>query len=813
MKYFLRFLVAISIASQTLVGATQVAAQTLSPPVRLSTLSGSSIGARIVQDGAALHVVWVEGFSSTNASIYYRKSADSGATWLDPVLVKSNVPTPNPLVMLAARGGTVVAVWTTNYTTGSASGGLFTARSSDAGASFTVSVDPVVTPAEIDALVRPLPGLSGTQNSYVRPSSLLIDSANRVHIGMYGGPNIGQAIHKMSCDGAASWKAASLISIGDRGIDAEAPRLFEQDGVVFAAYRSSLDGLPIEGWPPFSVRVARMTAPNCTGSTSGMWLSPSQVVSNTGYGNMANTYGISVSNGPSGTHLGYWNEANGGANLTYRTRPNATSYWSADADLTSSLAGFGANHLEHDGDAAEYGEAKINEGSVGRLHMVAVRNDRESDSFGQYTSRLNRLFYRYSANAGAAWTPAIALNGAADGFGVDSAAAGTKVHVVWSSTSFNSAGGAEIIYRSVDVTAAAQLVASVNPMSFAATPVGGSSTITQTLTNISAGTLNGMSVAVSGSGFSVSGAGCAGSVASGASCTVSVTFAPTVSGAQSGNLTLSGGGLSSAFSVPVSGATAFDTVVHYYRNILSRAPDSSGDAFWRSEAQRLQNKGASPIEAYIVMATYFFSSSEYLAFNRTDADFVEDLYRTFFNRASDGGGKSYWLDQISGGLPRGNVLNAFMFSNEFSTFMTANVGSTAMRAEIAAVIDFYRGALARLPEDSGLIYWTNQLRRAQCAPANQKDGLVYSTTLAITSAFYDGSEYAGRSRTNPQFVSDLYNSFFRAGGDLSGVSFWIRSLDNQTKTRSQERIDFVNAPQYAGRVSAIVAEPCTTNLQ
>ena len=260
-------------------------------------------------------------------------------------------------------------------------------------------------------------------------------------------------------------------------------------------------------------------------------------------------------------------------------------------------------------------------------------------------------------------------------------------------------------------------------------------------------------------------------------------------------------------------AAVFDPVTHYYANILSRSPDAAGDAYWRSEARRLQSKGASPVEAYIVMASYFFSSNEYQAFYRNDSDFVEDLYRTFFNRTSDAGGKSYWLGQIGSGLPRGNVLNAFMFSPEFSAFMTANLGTQPMRAEVAAIIDFYRGALARLPEDTGLVFWTNQLRQAQCAPANQRAGLVYNTALSITSAFYDGGEYAGRLRTNSQFVSDLYNSFFRASGDLSGVSYWINSLGNQTKSRTQERIDFVNTPQYAGRVNAIIAESCTANLQ
>ena len=794
-----------------LAGAEIADAQTMGSIVRLSTLPGSSIGARVAADGTNVHVVWVEGISSTNAGIYYRKSADSGVTWSAPLVVAANLTTATPLAMIAAKGNTVVVAWTTAYSSGNASGGLYVSRSSDAGGNF--SAGQLVAPrAEVDAIVRPLSGLSGATNSYIRPSSALIDSSGRIHIGFYGGPNIGQSLHKMSCDGGATWLSSGLISVGDRGNDSEAPRLFEQNGVIHAVYRSSLDGVPIEGWPPFSVRVSRMTAPNCASLSPSVWMGPSQVVSGTGYSNMANTYGANVSSGPSGVHLSYWNEASGGANVVYRSRSNA-AYWSAESDITSDAPGFGANHLEHDGGAAEFGESKVSEGVSGQLHLAVARTDRASDSFNQYPNQLSRVFYRFSANSGATWTPVVAVNDAADGFGVDSAVSGSKAHLVWSSTAFSAAGGAEIVYRNVDVSTLSQVVASVGNVSFASTSVGGTTNTAVTFTNISGATLNGMTVAISGAGFSITSSTCSASVPASGTCSVSLAFAPTASGPRTGSLTLSGGGLSAPVILTVSGTTGFDTIIHYYTNILSRAPDAGGEAFWRSEAVRLQGKGASPVEAYIAMATNFFASGEYQAFNRSDADFIEDLYKTFFNRASDAGGKNFWLSQIAGGLPRGNVLNAFMFSTEFSTFMAANVGTVAMRAEIAAVIDFYRGALSRLPEDSGLVFWSNQLRAAQCAPAAQKAGLVYSTTLAITSAFFDGGEYSGRNRGNPQFVSDLYNAFFRASGDLAGVNFWINSLGNQSKTRPQERTDFVNAPQYAARVNAITSEPCAVNLQ
>jgi len=49
----------------------------------------------------------------------------------------------------------------------------------------------------------------------------------------------------------------------------------------------------------------------------------------------------------------------------------------------------------------------------------------------------------------------------------------------------------------------------------------------------------------------------------------------------------------------------------------------------------------------MVMAGYFFNSAEYLSRNTSDAQYVTDLYNTFFNRLPDPGGLSYWTGQIA----------------------------------------------------------------------------------------------------------------------------------------------------------------------
>src|SRR5205085_983155 len=87
------------------------------------------------------------------------------------------------------------------------------------------------------------------------------------------------------------------------------------------------------------------------------------------------------------------------------------------------------------------------------------------------------------------------------------------------------------------------------------------------------------------------------------------------------------------------------------------------------------------------------------------------------NRSPDGGGLAFWIANLQQGMPREVLLASFMFSTEFGTFTQAIFGNTAARAEVDMVLDFYRGLLARLPDQGGFTSWVTQFRAAQCAGA------------------------------------------------------------------------------------------------
>jgi hypothetical protein len=282
----------------------------------------------------------------------------------------------------------------------------------------------------------------------------------------------------------------------------------------------------------------------------------------------------------------------------------------------------------------------------------------------------------------------------------------------------------------------------------------------------------------------------------------SITFTPAAQAAAATMLTIVGSTGTQTLSITGEGVRSL--VPHYYTSILGRDADPGGAVFWNNEAARVQALGAELNEAWFAMAQAFFGSTEYSSLVRAPDDYLRDLYRTFFNRDPDAGGLAYWRGELNAGMPREVVLVSFMFSPEFAAFTRGLFGESAVRSEISTVVDFYRGMLGRLPDDSGFRYWLARFRAAQCAgPA-----ALYAEVEAISTAFLSGDEYQARSRTNAQFVADMYNAFMRRGGDLAGVAYWIVQVASGARTREDVRRAFVTTPEFAQRVAAMLSEGC-----
>lgn len=272
----------------------------------------------------------------------------------------------------------------------------------------------------------------------------------------------------------------------------------------------------------------------------------------------------------------------------------------------------------------------------------------------------------------------------------------------------------------------------------------------------------------------------------------------------SATTTLTIGGVNGSFTSTSALSTVRAQVVSYYRTILGREADAPGLDYWAAEAARVQALGVNVNETWYAMAGAFFTSPEYLAVTRSNNAFVTNLYSTFLGRAPDAGGLAYWAGQLTSGLPREVALVSFMFSPEFAALTQSIFGASETRKELDTVVDFYRGLLARLPDDAGFNYWVGQFRTAQC----QGPAAVTTQADTISRLYLQSGEYSARNRTDTQYVGDLYNAFLRRGGDLAGVQYWIDQIATGARTRENVRLQFVASPEFGARVSAVIAQGC-----
>lgn len=99
-------------------------------------------------------------------------------------------------------------------------------------------------------------------------------------------------------------------------------------------------------------------------------------------------------------------------------------------------------------------------------------------------------------------------------------------------------------------------------------------------------------------------------------------------------------------------------VRRFYQTVLGRAADINGFNVWSTQLSKGRKSGGE-------IAIEFFNSPEFLNRSATDNEFMDIAYRTFFDREADQAGKMSWLNQLSTGGTRTEVINGFIRSQEF----------------------------------------------------------------------------------------------------------------------------------------------------
>ena len=228
-------------------------------------------------------------------------------------------------------------------------------------------------------------------------------------------------------------------------------------------------------------------------------------------------------------------------------------------------------------------------------------------------------------------------------------------------------------------------------------------------------------------------------------------------------------------------------VSRMYTVALSRNAEEKGLSSWTQKLQNGEIDGAG-------IANGFINSAEFKNRNLNNNDYLDVLYRTFFDREADAGGKAYWMGKLQKGISRTEVLSGFVNSQEFSNLcdrfgiargtMQAN-GSSIYRPGVRGyVLRMYTKALNRDGETVGVEDWTNRINTKVMSPET------------VAKSFFSSQEFINRNLNNADYVETLYQTFMDRASDAGGKQYWINKL-NSGMSRQQVLEGFSRSEEFS----------------
>jgi hypothetical protein len=228
-----------------------------------------------------------------------------------------------------------------------------------------------------------------------------------------------------------------------------------------------------------------------------------------------------------------------------------------------------------------------------------------------------------------------------------------------------------------------------------------------------------------------------------------------------------------------------DFVTRFYELCLGRSPDSAGLNGWVTALLDGFRMGSD-------VAYGFVFSIEFLEKETTNEEYLQVLYEAFFDRQPDSAGLQQWLDAMENGASREDVLNGFIFSDEFIALcdeydikaFEGHFTKSQKEPVEAFVTRFYQLCLDRDPDAAGLDGWTNNLLNQIQTGADVAQGFIYSP------------EFIAKNTTNSEYLLILYKAFFDRDVDQAGWGTWLAELEGG-RDRGEVLNGFIFSQEFA----------------
>jgi YD repeat-containing protein len=127
-------------------------------------------------------------------------------------------------------------------------------------------------------------------------------------------------------------------------------------------------------------------------------------------------------------------------------------------------------------------------------------------------------------------------------------------------------------------------------------------------------------------------------------------------------------------------------VSNFFNWALLRTPSGNEPTFWNDQLRVAYAQSQTSLKlAAIELGKTLFESAEYATRQRTNSEYVYDLYKTYLMRDPDGPGWTHWTGEVSNN-GRENVRRAFEESPEFAGIVASIVPNGSATANAASLI-------------------------------------------------------------------------------------------------------------------------------
>ncbi len=219
-------------------------------------------------------------------------------------------------------------------------------------------------------------------------------------------------------------------------------------------------------------------------------------------------------------------------------------------------------------------------------------------------------------------------------------------------------------------------------------------------------------------------------------------------------------------------------IARLYLAYFRRAPDYDGLVFWMYQYQvgtRLDD-----------ISEAFAKSAEFIATYgpKTNAEFVQLVYRNVLGRQPDPSGYAYWVGELDAGRrTRGSVMAGFSQSAEFGVSSTPSVMVSAL----------YTAMMRRTPDAAGFSYWVNRIasgaadERALISSffnsIEYRDRFMHTYSMPATPEAVDAARFLTQATFGARSLADIVDV------RKKGYSAWI---DEQMARPASSQVDYVN---------------------